>query len=156
MSKPHALYIFVYLATAVIHKPEIHTCRMGAESALGEAANTTSVGNSTSCSDTGDGFINFVPDHLYFNLDVMFLLPESIPEPIDGFNDYAKMTQFGIIASYVSILKHRTDGMVKRNSLVTLLFILNFDFFKLVPSYDFQFKIYIPTLFLRTKINCSR
>ena len=83
---------------------------MGTESVLGETANSTSVGNSTSCSDTGDGFINFAPDHVYFNLDVMFLLPESVPGKDPGFNDYVTEWNFGIIASDVAIVKYRTDG----------------------------------------------
>ena len=83
---------------------------MGAESALGEAANTTSVGNSTSCSDTGDGFINFVPDHVFFHLDAFFALPESVPSEDPGFNDYAAEENFGIIGMRAATRKYRTDG----------------------------------------------
>ena len=84
---------------------------MGTESPLGEAANSTRAGNSTSCDDTGDGFINFAPEHLYFNIDVFFLLPADIPKLDEGFNDYATEENFGIIASDVAVMKYRQDGV---------------------------------------------
>ena len=97
-------------ALSVTHEPEIHTCRMGCESALGEAANTTSGNGSAACYDTQDGFVNFPIDHIFFEFSFLFQLPVNPPEEIVGYNDYAVSELFGIIAADVTTLKYLANG----------------------------------------------
>ena len=83
---------------------------MGCESALGEAANTTSGNGSAACYDTQDGFVNFPIDHIFFEFSFLFQLPVNPPEEIVGYNDYAVSELFGIIAADVKTLNYQKDG----------------------------------------------
>ena len=94
------------------HEPEIHTCRMGCESLLGEAANTTSGNGSAACYDTQDGHVNFPIDHIFFEFSFLFELPAPVPESIPGYNDYAESELFGIIAADVTTLKYLANGEI--------------------------------------------
>ena len=112
INENHWISLIYFYVLSVTHEPEIHTCRMGCESLLGEAANTTSGNGSAACYDTQDGHVNFPIDHIFFEFSFLFELPAPVPENIPGYNDYAVSELFGIIAADVTTLKYLANGEI--------------------------------------------
>ena len=104
----HGLPVYVL---AVTHTADIHTCRLGAESVNGEAANSTFSTNSTSCESTEDAYINFSPRFLFFHLDMALELPADPPDTIPNYSSYVTGYSFGVINAEVTVSVYNTLGM---------------------------------------------
>ena len=97
------------LLFSVVANPLIETCRLGIEGPNGEAANSTFVSNTTSCSNTRDTFVNFQPSELFFVFEFSFRLPVDPPNDRDRHN-YIAAYHFGIVEAFADINYHDKNG----------------------------------------------
>ena len=101
--------ISLSLSVSVVEPPVIETCRLGIEGPNGEAANSTLVHNSTSCSNTQDTFVNFQPSELFLAFDFAFQLPVDPPSGSEKHN-YVEAFHFGIVEAMVNNTFYDKDG----------------------------------------------
>ena len=88
------------LLISVIELPLIETCRLGIEGPNGEAANSTFVSNTTSCSNTIDTFVNFQPKELFLRFEFSLILPVDPPNASVR-HSYVEDFHFGIVQAMV-------------------------------------------------------
>ena len=95
----------------MIHEPLIETCRLGIEDNMCNVFNSTFVGDTTSCSDTRDTFVNIHPMELFFAFDLSFHLPQDPPKDPDK-HKFVEDFHFGIVDGDVTLYLYQksTNG----------------------------------------------
>ena len=93
----------------MVHPPRIETCRLGIEGQGGVVFNSTFVGETTSCDNTRDTFVNVQPVELFFEFTFAFELPQDPPKDPDR-HKYVDSYHFGIVDGDVSMLLYPKSG----------------------------------------------
>ena len=93
----------------MVHPPKIQTCRLGLEGTGGVAFNSTFEGNTTSCDNTRDTFVNVQPVESFFDFAFEFKLPED-PPGADVRHKYIHDYHFGIVDGDVEMILYPKSG----------------------------------------------
>ena len=95
-----------YIYISVEHEPVIETCRLRFEGTGGVVFISSFVGNTTSCDDTRDTFVNLQPRELHFEFSFSFRLPEDPPAKHKYVHDF----HFGIIDGNATLQYYSKTG----------------------------------------------
>ena len=96
---------------AVVHQPLIKTCRLGIEDSMGNVFNSTFVGETSSCNNTEDTFVNIYPMELFFAFEFSFKLPQDPPKDPEK-HHYVEDFHFGVVDGDVTLFLYQksTNG----------------------------------------------
>ena len=98
--------MFQSVIFTVTHQPVIETCRLGIEDEMGNVFNTTFIGNTTSCDNTIDTYVNIIPKELSIVFDLAFRLPKDPPSGEDR-HKYVEDFHFGVVDGDVSLFLYQ-------------------------------------------------